>query len=91
MCEDNKKDINLIVNEMMRLPSILAYIGDVKVNGKDSKNNEIVPAYKNLPEVVFDSNTYNFHVFPCNVEKCVEITAEFEAVRNKIIKKIIKK
>lgn len=82
MCK--KKDISLIINEMMRLPGVLAYIKDVKIRD-DNGNNKVVPANKISPEIVFDKNTFNFHVFPADEVECKKLSDEFGELRTRLI------
>ena len=86
----SENKLNIIVNEMFRFPEILAYIGDVKVYGKNSTKKDIVPAYKKFPEVVFDSTTYNFHIFPDDREICKQLSIDFSNKSKEIINSINK-
>lgn len=88
MSNQTNNPINIKINQMMTLTDVLDQISEtVKIN-IDNKQTEEVSAYKNSPEVVFDSNSYNFHIFPIDQEKRKQISREFADVRDCICKKM---
>lgn len=84
MCKT--KEINSFINESLQVQNVCKYVDDnVKIEG------EKIKTYKKYPTVVFDSKTFNFHIFPLDTKICEQLLNEYKDLREKIIELIYNK